>query len=146
MRTKRRDLTGLLGALIVAVLIAGCSEDTDPAGPQVVDFTGEWTGSIQHPADDGGTLRMTLKEDPDSIYGAYTVRLARLVNGRAFVQNYGGSVVGGLPTGSTSTNFSLIVCGTPWDFTGSSSGPGALGGPWRARVPGGVSGTFDVSR
>jgi len=81
MRTTPSKLTSLLGALIITGRLAGCAEDTDPASPQILDFSGEWTGSIQHPSFDGGTLKITLKEDPDSIYGAYTMRLTRPVNG-----------------------------------------------------------------
>jgi hypothetical protein len=145
---KNPGILMVLAVVATLLTVAGCSGDDNPMQPRVVDFSGTWSGSFTHPGYDGGSMTLTFTEvRGDSITGSYILRLSKVLsNGRTQVENYGGNVENGRRTGEAAVAFTLQHTQFTWDGAGSSPAEGRLTGTWQSRAPGGISGTFDISR
>ena len=141
----RNILSHLFISFSVMVLIS-CSDD-GPTSPSISDYSGDWSGSIEHPAYDGGSLQVEFVEK-ESIGGNYSMRLVDYIesNGRSRVENYGGEVTSGNRNSRSSISFTISVRGSLWDFDGTLQADNMVSGTWNVRERTGISGTFQISR
>ena len=148
MRIKNiRQLVLYMSVCMLFTFFVSCSEDDGPSSPTISDFSGTWSGSILHPAYDGGSLEVLMVEK-DAISGSYTMRLTEYIesNGRSRVENYGGELTEGDRNSSSSVSFTLMVSGSLWDFTGTSLAKNEISGDWKVRARPGISGTFQIKK
>ena len=138
----------LIGISIVGISMwcTSCSDD-GPTSPSISDFSGSWSGSISHPAYDGGSLDVNIVEE-DEISGTYKMRLTEYIesNGRTLVQNIGGGIEEGQRNSRNAISFTLDVDGSQWDFNGTSEANDTISGTWKVRTKTGINGTFQISK
>jgi hypothetical protein len=141
----KRLLIGL-NIFLMSIFLMNCSDD-GPSSPNISDYSGTWTGSIMHPAYDGGSLEVDMLEE-DEISGTYKMRLTEYIesNGRTFVQNIGGGIEEGQRNSRNSISFTLDVDGSLWDFRGTSESRDIISGNWEIRNRTGINGTFQISK
>ena len=81
----------ILVIIMLAVNFSACSEG--PVTPELENVSGKWEGPFQHPAYDGGSIKLNILDNDGSLSGSFTMRLVR-AGTRNYVQNYGGSIAG----------------------------------------------------
>jgi len=78
--------------LLLAMNFSACSED--PVTPELENVSGKWEGPFEHPAYDGGSVKLNILDNDGNLSGSFTMRLVRVYENRNFVQTYGGSIAG----------------------------------------------------
>jgi hypothetical protein len=78
--------------LLLAINFSACSED--PVTPELENVSGKWEGPFEHPAYDGGSVKLNILDNDGNLSGSFTMRLVRVEGSRNFVQSYGGSITG----------------------------------------------------
>ena len=135
-----------LSIFVLGMFIMSCSDD-GPTSPSISNFSGTWSGSIAHPAYDGGSLEIVMVEK-EAIDGSYSMRLTEYIvsNGRIRVLNLGGNMTDGNRNNRSSISFTLDVDGSLWDFSGTSETSNTISGNWNVRSRTGISGIFQISK
>lgn len=145
MKNNKILLIGI-SILVISMLCMSCSDD-GPTSPSISDFSGTWSGSIAHPAYDGGSLEIVMVEK-EEIDGSYSMRLTEYIesNGRTRVLSLGGNMTEGNRNSRSSISFTLNVDGSLWDFNGTSESNNTISGTWKVRSRTGINGTFQISK
>jgi hypothetical protein len=78
--------------LLLAINFLACSED--PVTTELENVSGKWEGPFEHPAYDGGSVKLNILDNDGNLSGSFTMRLVRVEGSRNFVQSYGGSITG----------------------------------------------------
>jgi len=129
MKTFNQKLQNLLklGLLTTVILsFIACSEESDPVQPEITNVSGKWSGSLEHPGYDFGTLTLQILQADESISGSLTLILKK--DNR--VSNYGGSI-SGAKTGTSKYSISLINTNFTWICT-ISQNSNSLDGVWES--------------
>jgi len=133
---KLRKTHGIVMAVLVAGVIAGCASTSGPAGTvkqltpaDAASLAGTWQGWISPPS--GSNRPATLTVTPDGIYqisaGAYSSSgKLEIVNGRVQFLSTGGTA--GLAAGSRSASAVVMDRGSNWGLVGN--GHAQISGPF----------------
>ena len=78
--------------MLLAINFSACSED--PVTPELENISGKWEGPFEHPAYDGGSIKLNILDNDGNLSGSFTMRLVRVEGSRNYVQTYGGSIMG----------------------------------------------------
>ena len=141
MKNYRKIALVVLSVFLVGMW--GCAENG--VGPENVDFTGQWSGALNHPGYDSGTLTLNLVQSGETLQGTYQLSLRkRLTNGRVQVSNFGGDATGGRRSDNAGMNLALTVSGSDWICQTSLENDNSQNGTFN--TPNGISGGVSLSR
>ena len=133
---KLRKTHGIVMAVLVAGVIAGCSATGGPAGTvkkltpaDAASLTGTWQGLISPPS--GSNVQATLTVKPDGTYqtaaGAFSsTGKLEISDGNVLFMSTGGT--GGLAAGQRSGSAVVMDRGSNWGLVGN--GHAQMSGPF----------------
>ena len=142
MKTFNQKLQNLLkvGLIVTTILsFAACSEESDPIQPEIINLSGKWSGSLDHPGYDFGSLTLQILQSDNSISGSFTLILKK--DNR--VSNYGGSL-SGAKTSANDYTISLINSNFTW-ICSLSQNSNSLDGIWESTFNS-LSGSVSVQK
>ncbi len=139
-----KNFIKLFTAVVFAVILfAACSED--PVSPQLENISGKWEGQFEHPAYDGGSIKLNILDNDGNLSGSFTMRLVR-TGTRNFVQNYGGSIAG---SKVSDNNYVINLEGPNFTWICNldlNSKSLTLSGDWESSQSSGINGTVSVDK
>ncbi|MFI5238028.1 MAG: hypothetical protein ACHQLA_08820 [Ignavibacteriales bacterium] len=142
MKTFNQKLQNLLKLFVLTAGIlsfAACSEESDPIQPEITNLSGKWSGSLDHPGYDFGTLTLQILQTDNAISGSFTLILKK----GNLVSNYGGSI-DGAKTGANNYSISLINTNFTW-ITTLSQNSNSLNGIWES-ISNSLSGSVSLQK
>ena len=139
-----KNLIKLFLAVVFATLLfTACSND--PVSPQLENISGKWEGPFEHPAYDGGSIKLNILDNDGNLSGTFTMQLVR-TGTHNLVQNYGGSIAG---SKVSDNNYVINLEGPNFTWICNldlNSKSVTLSGDWESSQTSGIHGTMSAEK